>query len=105
MSSYIEGTFTADGESSEIVIERRGMAFIGSTSGQDFDGGAVTVQLKAPNGVWYPSLNTTDQANVLSIDVALATPIRLSLSGATTADLDYVLETDLNYVATMPDAS
>lgn len=105
MSAYIAGTFSADGNSNEIILEKKGMVFCGSTAAQAYGGGVITVQFKDPSGVWHDSVNTIDEANVLSIDVAIPTPVRLSLAGATSPDIDYVIESDLSYVATAPDAA
>lgn len=94
----ISGTFSADGNSSSIEVNRRAIAFIGSSGGTYFGSGTVTVQLQAPNGDWCSSQQTASSSDVLAIDVVIPTTVRLNLSGATTPDLDYSIQSDVTNI-------
>lgn len=97
-NKYISGTFTGNGNSSSIEVNKRAIAFIGSSGGTTFGSGTVTIQLQAPNGDWCDSQQTATASNVLAIDVIIPTTVRLSLSGATSPDLDYAIQSDVTNI-------
>ncbi len=97
-NKYISGTFAANGNSSTIEVSRRAIAFIGSSGGTSFGGGTVTVQLQSPNGDWCSSQQTATSSDVLAIDVVIPTTVRLNLSGSTSPDLDYAIQSDVTNI-------
>lgn len=98
--AYVTGTLAADGNGDEIIINSKGLLYVGLVGGNTFGSGTVTLQYKAPTGAWCNSGVTTTTSKVISIDTnGIPTPVRIVLSGATTPDLDYVIESDLRYVA------
>lgn len=94
-NKYISGNFAADGNSAIIEVSQRAIAFIGTSGGTDFGGGTATIQLQAPNGDWCSSQQTALSSDVLAIDVVIPTTVRLVLSGSTTPDLDYSIQSDV----------
>lgn len=95
---YVSGTFSADGNSSSVEVNQRAIAFIGSTGGTNFGSGTVTVQLQAPNGDWCSSQQVSTSSDVLAIDVVIPTTIRLALSGSSSPDLDYSIQSDVTNI-------
>lgn len=95
---YVSGTFSADGNSSTVEVNRRAIAFVGSSGGTNFGSGTVTVQLQAPNGDWCNSQQTLTSPDVLAIDVVIPTTIRLNLASSSGADLDYSIQSDVTNI-------
>lgn len=92
---YISGTFSANGNSSSVAINGKAVAYIGSSGGVTFNSGTVTVQLQSPTGDWCNTQVTATAPNVLAVESALPTEVRLVLSGATgTPDIDYAIQSD-----------
>jgi len=90
----VRGTFTTNTSSADAQIQEGGVIFIGGSGGSDFGGGTVTVYLKAVDGAYYASQMTTLTPDVFEVRPPVPTTIRLTLSGATAPDLDYVIQTD-----------
>lgn len=97
-NKFISGTFSANGNSSSIEIRERAIAFIGSSGGTSFGSGTVTVQLQSPTGDWCNSQQTATSPDVLAIDVVIPTTVRLNLSGSTSPDLDYAIQSDVTNI-------
>lgn len=95
---FISGTFTADGNSSSIEVNRRAIAFIGSAGGTTFGSGTVTVQLQDPTGAWCNSQQVASSSDVLAIDVVIPTTVRLNLANSSGADLDYAIQSDVTNI-------
>lgn len=94
MSKYINGTFSADGSSSSIVVLNGGVVFVGSTGGKDFGGGSIYVQSKGPDGLWYESGDAISTAVVRYLSFPLPTEVRLTLGSSTAPDVDYAIQSD-----------
>lgn len=95
---YISGTFAEDGSSSTILIKERGIAFVGGAGGTSFGSGTVTVEAKGPDGQWYSTQETFAASDVKSLVFSLPTEVRLTMSGSTTPDCDYAIQSDMeNY--------
>ena len=90
----IRGTFAADGNSADAQIQQGGIIYVGSSTGESFGGGTVTVYLKAADGNYYASQITATASDVFEIKPPVPTTLRLTLAGATAPDLDYVIQTD-----------
>jgi len=91
---YVSGTFTDNGSSSQIEIKQRAIAFIGASGGTTFGAGTVTIELMSPTGAWCASQQVASSSDVLAIDAVIPTVARLTLSGATTPDIDYAIQSD-----------
>lgn len=91
---FVSGTFTDNGDSSQVEVTARAIAFIGSSGGTNFGSGTVTVQLMSPTGDWCSNQQTATASDVLSIDVGIPTVVRLSLTGSTSPDIDYAIQSD-----------
>jgi hypothetical protein len=91
---YIRGTFTANETSASIFCKSTAVVYVGASGGATFDGGTVAIQFLGPDGQWYPSDQTFSAADVKSIDLPIPSYIRLSLSGSTSPDLDYAIQSN-----------
>jgi len=90
----VRGTFVANGSSAEAQIQQGGLIYIGSAGGEAFGGGTVTVQIKGIDGNYYASQDTSTASDVFAIEPPVPCSIRLTLTGATSPDIDYVIQTD-----------
>ena len=93
-TKYVSGTFAANGSSSQVNVIKNGIAFIGAAGFATFGSGTVTVQMMGADGLWYSSQTTATSSDVLKIDVALPTAVRLTLTWATAPSIGYVLQSD-----------
>lgn len=91
---YIQGTFASDNPSSAIIVQEKGLVFVGSENGQDFGSGTVSVQFRGTDSEWYDSGITFTTSGVKNIGPELPVEVRLNLSGSTSPDLDYVIRSD-----------
>lgn len=91
----VRGTFAADGSSSECNIAKGAIVHVGGSGGSTFGDGTVTIQFQGSDSAWYDSQETMTSPNVLRIDTPVPCNVRLTLAGATTPDLDYVIQSDV----------
>lgn len=93
MSNLIKGTFAADGDT-EVFVAKRFTILLGTTSGNDYGSGTVTLYLKqADDFDWTADSTYTTGNNVLTtIDYVGGIKAKLTLSGSTSPDLDYSIK-------------
>lgn len=91
----VRGTFAADGSSAECNVKAGAVVMVGGSGGSTFGGGTVTIQFQGSDSAWYDSQEVFTSANVLRIDTPVPCNIRLTLAGATSPDLDYVIQSDV----------
>jgi hypothetical protein len=94
MNKAVSGTFSANGSSNPAQIIHGGVVFVGSAASKNFGSGTVTVEVQAVDGQWYPSSQALTAADVLEVVFQEPSVIRLTLTGSTTPDIDYVIQTD-----------
>ena len=93
-NNYVSGTFTGNAQSSSLVCHDTAVVFVGGAGGVDFGSGTVTVQFKGPDGQWYNSAETITARDVRLLQLTMPTEVRLDISGSTTPDLDYAIQSD-----------
>jgi hypothetical protein len=93
-NKYVAGTFSADGSSATVTINRGGVIKLGGSGGSNFGSGTITIQVQGADGLYYPSATTYTAADVVNIEMMEPTRVRLNLSGSTTPDLDYEIQSD-----------
>ena len=91
MAEPTTGTFTANGSTSEIrVLGGQALLFVGDSDGSNFGGGTVVVDVMMSNGTdWGTSADSYTAIDVDRLDFGESVIIRLTLSGATTPDLNW----------------
>lgn len=91
----VSGNLDDNVSSNSVLITKCGLLMAGSDSASDFGGGTLTVQFRGADGKWYGSSQTLIAADVVAIEVTQPSEVRITLSGAGTPDLDYVIQSDM----------
>lgn len=90
----IAGTFSGNDSSSSILVQEHAIVMVGSENGQDFGSGTVTVEFRGTDSEWYASATSFTTVGVVTIKPGLPVELRITLTGATSPDLDYVIRSD-----------
>ena len=90
----VSGTFTTNSNSADAQIQKGGLIYIGSTGGESFGGGTVTIYIKGVDGNYYASQEVATASDVFEFRPPVPATIRLTLAGATSPDIDDVIQTD-----------
>ena len=90
MSESIQGNFAADGDSTEFVAKQF-TVLLGTDTNEDFGGGTVEVKYKQIDQLDWTTDETTYIATAAftSIEFVSGMQCKLTLTGATSPNLDY----------------
>ena len=93
-NKVVAGTFSGNGSSSSVPIQKGGVIKLGSSGASNFGSGTVTVQAMGKDALWYGSADTFTAADVVNVEFSEPTLIRLTLSGSTSPSLAYEIQSD-----------
>lgn len=88
MAKIIKGTFTDNG-SSETFLASKLTVLAGSDGGADFGGGTLNVEVSHDGTLFTTAASLTEESTKTIVDSVGGLLYKMTLSGATTPDLDY----------------
>lgn len=92
MPDILRGTFVADGDSAALHPVSRFTVLAGSDGGTDFGGGTLSIEVSY-DGVLYTTAHSfTEEGVKTSNEYVPGVYLKLTLSGATSPDLDYSIK-------------